>query len=150
MTHADSLAIPSDVTTKPQFYAHVIDTLKGEFAGGTQPPSLRSLQGVISPLSELTWVADPQSLFRLFDLAAALSLLPLHRNRTRLRLRLVPALLAEAGPNDPVQQNWLSQLSNAAALLFGAFENLEAGWGRTPGRRCNWSGTLGLARQPVI
>lgn len=57
-----------------------------------------------------------------------------------LNLSPCAALLAPAGPNDPVQQNWLSQLANAASLLFGSYENYASVWGREAGRRVNWAG----------
>ncbi len=124
MTHADSLAIPSDVTTKAEFYAHVIETMKGKLPGPT------------SRLGKACFLSE--------DAAADSAL----HNPRRLPSNpeshpdwLSVALLAASGPNDPVQQNWLSQLSNAASLLYGSFENYEQGWGRQAGRRCNWSGT---------
>lgn len=136
MTHADSLAIPSDVASKEQFYAHVIETMKGQ--SPSYPGQARSGQArrVSKACSCFPSPRGPTPADRTI-------LPPISRPTSWSHGNLLlsnTALLGASGPKDPVQQNWLSQLSNAASLLFGSMENYEAGWGRQPGRRCNWSG----------
>lgn len=48
-----------------------------------------------------------------------------------------------------LSSNFISILSNSAALLFGSYENYTTAFGTLPGHRINWLGESSRRRRPT-